>query len=128
MISPAIQSLKVYASNATEALLKTRTEITQAFDQDYTITTSTMEKLISVQNSVRIWAQIVRIIERGDTVQEQVAGLRTWAQDTAERLLECGRSSSTSHVANAHTLNEEEETKRVLALVKQVISFADSSS
>lgn len=128
MISNALQMLQGQITRSTEALLKIRTEITQAFDQDYTVTTSTMERLISVQNSVRIWAQVERVIKRGDTEQEQVAGLRKWATETSERLLECGRSSSTSHVANAHALNEEDETKRVLQTVKQMLSYADNVS
>ncbi len=128
MISNALQMLQGMAARSTEALLKIRTEITDSFDKDYVVGTMTMERLISVQNSVQQWAKITRIIERGDTEQEQVAGLREWAATTTERMLECGRSSSTSHVANAHSLNEEEETKRVLQMVKQALSHIDSCS
>lgn len=128
MISNALQMVQGMAARSTEALLKIRTEITDSFDKDYVVGTMTMERLISVQNSVQQWAKITRIIERGDTEQEQVAGLREWAATTTERMLECGRSSSTSHVANAHSLNEEEETKRVLQMVKQALSHIDSCS
>jgi hypothetical protein len=126
MIQNAIQMLQGQAAGSTQALVKIRTEITDSFSKDYVVGTMTMERLISVQHSVHQWAKITRILERAEGEQAQVAGLREWAHATAERMLECGRSSSTSHVANASTLSEEEETKRVLQMVRQALIHIDN--
>jgi hypothetical protein len=126
MISNALQMLQGQATLAAQGLIKIRTEIADSFSKDYIVGTMTMERLISVQHSANQWAKITRIMERGDTEQAQVAGLREWAGTTAERMLECGRSGSTSLVANASTLSEEEETKRVLQMVRQALSHIDN--
>jgi len=126
MIKNAIQMLQGLATQATDNLTKIRAEITDSFTKDYVVGTMTMERLISVQHSVHHWAKISRLLERAEGEQEQVAGLREWARTTSERLLECGRSSSTSHVANASTLSDEEEEKRVLQMVKQALIHIDN--
>jgi len=128
MISNAIQMLEGFATQATDSLTEIRTQITDSFSKDYVIIASTTERLISVQHSVQHWTKISRLLERAEGEQAQVAGLREWAHTTSERLLECGRSSSTSHVANASTLSDEEELKRVLQTVKQALSHIDNCS
>jgi hypothetical protein len=126
MIKNAIQMLQGFATQADQGLVKIRTEIKDSFDKGYVVGTMTMERLISVQHSVNHWAKITRILERAEGEQAQVAGLREWTATTSERLLEGGRSSSTSLVANASTLSDEEEEKRVLHMVKQALSHIDN--
>lgn len=128
MITNAIQNLSAQATRATQDLSKIRTEITRQFDNDYVVGTMTMERLIQAQHSVGAWAKIVRALSAGQSVEQQVQALRGWVASTSERLLDTGRSSSTSLVANASTLSEEEAEKEVLRAVKQVISYADKQS
>lgn len=128
MISNAIQMLQAQAQRATQTLTEARTQITDSFTQDYVVGAHAMEKLISAQHSVHYWAQITRIIERAENEASVAQGLREWASRTADRLLEGGRSSSTSLVSNAITLSEEDEQKRVLQLVRQFVSYIDNHS
>jgi len=126
MISTAIEALQHYVSRSTQTLNEARTQITDQFSKDYVVGAHAMEKLISAQHSVHYWAQVARIIERGENEAEVVQGLREWATRTSDRLLECGRSSSTSLVSNAITLSEEDEQKRVLRDVQQFIMYVDN--
>jgi len=125
MISTAIEALQHYVDSATKNLEQARTQIKDQFEKDYVVGSHAMEKLISAQHSVHYWAQIARIIERGEDEASVVQGLREWATRTADRLLECGRSSSTSLVSNAIILSEEDEQKRVLRDVSQFIMYVD---
>lgn len=128
MISTAIEALQHYVRRATQDLDEARTQITDSFDKDYVVGVHAMEKLISAQHSIYYWAQVSRVIERGENESQVIEGLREWAGKMTDRLLEGGRSSSTSLVSNAITLSAEDEQKRVLRDVKQFITYVDSQS
>lgn len=128
MISHALDSLKYGAERATTTLTEARTQITDSFTKDYVVGAHQMEKLIAAQHSVHYWTQVTRIMERGEDEASVTQGLSEWATRMADRLLEGGRSSSTSLVSNAITLSEEDEQKRVLQQVRQALTYITSHS
>lgn len=117
------QALKVQAQGATQALTTARATITDAFAQDYVVGSSAMEALISAQHSVHYWAQVTRIVARAESVAGVAEALSEWVTHTTDKLLESGRSSSTSLVRNAITLSEEDELKRVLHHIRGYVSY-----
>ena len=128
MIQHAIQHLSSQATYATQDLAKIRAEITDQFDNNCIVTAMTMESLIKAQHAHRTWAKIMLVLSRVEGVDAQVEALRTWVADTSERLLDGGRGSSTSLVANASALSGEDVEKEVLRAVRQVVSHADKHS
>lgn len=128
MIAKALEMLINQVEQATKDLTEARARITDSFDQDYVVTSSTLENLIKAQYSVRHWAKVEKIIKRGTTDEAKIAGLEEWMAHTIEQLLECGRSRSTSLIASAEFEAEEDELKQVLRQVKQFVRFARSHS
>lgn len=125
MISKALEITKSQSALAGERLAKVRAQIQDSFAKDYVVGSSTLEALLKAQKSVHYWAQVDRVIESKENDEARIEALREWYSRGVERVLECGRSHSTSLVTSAEMEAEEDEYKRVLAMIKQLLSYAD---
>lgn len=125
MISIALKYLAEEPAHSTQRLAEAREQISKQFASDYVVGSHAMEKLISAQLNVQYWSQVERVLAKSEKEEDKVAGLREWARTTAERILEGGRSRSTSLVATAMIDSEEEEQKAVLARVRQFLNHID---
>lgn len=128
MIKHALQMLQDQADDSVEDLTKIRTEIVNAFSKNYVVSSSTLTTLIHRQISVRYWTMISNIIARSTNEESTVEALREWADHTAEDLLQCGRSGSTSLVTNEELHAEDDEKKQVLRQVRSFLSFVEKRS
>jgi aspartokinase len=128
MITNYLEVLTSQASNATQELAMARTQISTYIEEDYRVGSSSIERLISAQYSAKYWGQVLKIINNNQGNEQQVQGLREWAERRVDELLSSGRSRSTSLIANAMSESEEDEMKRVLQRVRNLIEYVDDCS
>lgn len=107
LINSAIESLKI-----------TRGEAQQLISSDLHVPAGTIQTLIDCQELLRVWEQVARVYQRNEADEQRLyAALLEWMDNAREQLVDGRVSISSSLVASAISMAEEQALR---AVVKQL--------
>lgn len=105
------------AQLAMDRLKELQGAIATGLTEGYNVSVGNLERLLEQEQVARVWSQVANLASTASTTQELKARLEEWYRDAVEQMMEPGRSRSTSLIATAQLMAEEDAKKSVARIV-----------